>query len=244
MFEFFKNKTKSSVIKKFGMLEQDIHSHILPGLDDGSPDLASSVHLVKGLYDLGIRNTIATPHIIGDMFRNSPETIRPALKLLQDEVNKLGIDIKISAAAEYMLDDYFMELLRMKSELLPIHKNIILTEFSYALAPSNVEEMVFGIFTAGYQPILAHPERYFYFHSNFKEYIKLKDLGFLFQVNLLSFTGYYGIDVQKTARLLVDKGLVDHVGTDMHHTRHLDFILNNLKIIEDGIGPGKYNHFY
>ena len=244
MFGFFKRKIKSNKLFKFEFLNQDIHSHILPGLDDGSPDLETSIRLVKGLYNLGIRNTIATPHIIGDMFRNSPDTIMPALKLLQDEVNRQGIDITISAGAEYMLDDYFQQLLREKKKLLTIHNNIILTEFSYALEPRKVEDMAFGIFTAGYQPLLAHPERYFYFHKNTEKYTRLKDLGFLFQINLLSFTGYYGVEVQKVAKMLVDKGMADHVGTDMHHIRHLECITNNLDIIQQGMKSAKYNSFY
>lgn len=244
MFSFFKKKAQINSLQKFVSLEQDIHSHILPGLDDGSPDMETSIKLVKGLYDLGIRNTIATPHIIGDTYRNDPETIKPILKQLQEEVRNEGLDIKISAGAEYMLDDYFLTLLREKKELMPIHKNILLTEFSYAVAPLNIDEMVFAILTAGYQPILAHPERYFYLHKNMKEYQHLKDLGFLFQVNLLSFTGYYGIPVLKAARYLIDKGLVDHVGTDMHHTRHLETLNNNLELIRDGIGDRKYNMFF
>ena len=245
MFNFLKKSTPPNTLHKFISIDQDIHSHILPRLDDGSPDLATSMLLIKGLYDLGIRNTIATPHVIGDMYRNSPETILPALKLVQDEIAKEGLDIKISAAAEYMMDDYFLSLIRDKQTLLPIHKNIILTEFSYAIPPSNVDEIVFEIFTAGYQPILAHPERYGYFHNkNYKEYTRLKDLGFLFQVNMLSLTGYYGIPVLKAAQYLLDKGMIDHVGTDMHHDRHLNTLTNNLSMIHDAIGVKKYNLFY
>ena len=244
MFSFFKKKPELSNLNRFISIDQDMHSHILPGIDDGAPDLATSMELVKGLYALGIRKTIATPHVIGDMFRNSPETILPALKILQDEVAREGMDLKISAAAEYMMDDYFLSLLKGKQPLLPIDKNIILTEFSYAIPPSNSDEISFEIFTAGYQPILAHPERYSYFHGKkYKQYHDLKDMGFLFQVNLLSVTGYYGIPVAKAARYLLDNGMVDHVGTDMHHVRHLEALKGNLAIIHEAIGEGKYNEF-
>lgn len=198
-----------------------MHSHILPGIDDGSPDVDTSLMLVKGLYDLGIRKCIATPHIIGDLYRNTDETIEAALNKLQKACDAAAMPMQLSAAAEYMLDDYFMELLQQQKPLRTLHKNILLTEIAYTSEPVNLQEIVFHIITSGYQPVLAHPERYLYFHHNYKGYKKLKELGFMLQVNLLSLTGYYGKDIARAARYLLDEGLVDLVGTDLHHNRHL-----------------------
>jgi tyrosine-protein phosphatase YwqE len=219
MFNFFKKNTAVPVRQL--PVTVDMHSHILPGIDDGSPDVDTSVLLVRGLYDLGIRTCIATPHIIGDLYRNNDETIEAALGKLQKGLLTANVPMQVTAAAEYMLDDYFMELLEQQKPLRTLHKNLLLTEIPYTSEPVNLPEMVFHIITSGYQPVLAHPERYFYFHKNFKGYHKLKELGFILQVNLLSLAGYYGKSAAEAAQYLLDKGLVDLVGTDLHHGRHL-----------------------
>lgn len=198
-----------------------MHSHILPGIDDGSPDVATSIELVKGLIAVGVTRSIATPHIISDLYRNSPETIAPALALLQDALLQEGLDFKVTAAAEYMLDTSFFEQLQNGEKLLTLKDNLILTEFSFGYQPENPQRMSFEIITGGYTPILAHPERYAYFHHNYKAYHLLKELGFLLQVNLLSVTGYYGAPVAKAARYLLKNDLVSFVGTDLHHAKHL-----------------------
>ncbi|MDB5200747.1 MAG: hypothetical protein JWQ27_156 [Ferruginibacter sp.] len=199
----------------------DMHSHILPGIDDGSPDIETSLMLIRGLIALGIHKSVATPHIIGDMYRNNPDTIFNALSTVTAAIEKEGLDFSVIAAAEYMLDHYFFELLDNKSVLLTVTDNLILTEFSYSSRPSHPEEMSFAIQTEGFVPILAHPERYAYYHTDLKQFHRLKDLGFLLQVNLLSLAGYYGKDTARAARYLVKEELVSFVGTDLHHERHL-----------------------
>ena len=243
MFNFLKKRPKIDSAKSLN-ISGDMHSHILPGLDDGSPDIASSIELAKGMYALGIRRVIATPHVIGDMYRNTPETINTALQLLQTALQEEKIDIELSAAAEYMLDDHFINLLR-KKEILPLYKNVILTEMSYASPTGNLEDIAFEIITSGYQPIMAHPERYFYYHRNYENYYRLKELGFLLQVNLLSITGYYGSPVAKAAKYILEKGLADFVGTDMHHTRHLNTLsdTHNISHIVRHLGEKTYNNF-
>jgi len=221
----------------------DIHSHILPGIDDGAPDVAAAIELVKGIYALGIRDTVATPHIIGDLYRNTPETIDAALNILKTACLEEKIDITINAAAEYMLDDHFLHLLRTHSPLLTIHKNIILTEQSFASPTDNLHHIAFEIITSGYKPIMAHPERYHFYHQNFDSYSSLKDMGFLLQINLLSLTGYYGKPVAKAAKFILANGLADLVGTDMHHERHLQMLQNpkSLQLFYDVIGNKKFN---
>jgi protein-tyrosine phosphatase len=220
MFSFFRKKTAKNVVTQLPF-KTDIHSHILPGIDDGSPDLETSLKLVKGIYDLGIRKTVATPHVISDMYRNTPQTIQAALNILKPAVAAAGMDIEIQAAAEYMMDDYFVKLLRSGEKLLTIKDWMVLTEQSYATPTNNLNEICFELITAGYQPILAHPERYIFYHDDFEQFHKLKDMGFLLQVNMLSITGYYGKPVAKAAKYILEQKLVDFVGTDMHHYRHL-----------------------
>jgi tyrosine-protein phosphatase YwqE len=155
------------------------------------------------------------------MYRNTDDTIEPALATLQQACREAALPMQLSAAAEYMLDDYFMGLLQSGKPLRTLHKNLLLTELPYTAEPVNLQEMLFQIITGGYQPVLAHPERYFYFHQDPAQYKWLKELGFILQVNLLSLTGYYGKNVAKAARYILDEGLAGLVGTDLHHGRHL-----------------------
>ena len=244
MLNIFK---KRKIIEQAAFLpvQTDLHSHILPGIDDGSPDMETSLSLIRGLYDLGIRRTIATPHIIGDLYRNTPAIINEALQRTKDACKSAQIDIEIHAAAEYMLDDYFITLLEKKEPLLTIHSNIILTEQSYAMPNNNLEETLFKIITEGYQPIMAHPERYNFYHGNYKQYHRMKEAGFLLQVNLLSLTGYYGGAVAKAAKYILENKLASYLGTDLHHAKHLGALRDkeNLQLLKKYTGDQEFNNF-
>lgn len=222
MFHFFKKKKTVAETYDHLPVTTDIHSHILPGIDDGSPDMQTSLELIHGMQQLGIRRFIATPHIIGDMYRNTPQTIQAALGETRAACKKAGIDVQLDAAAEYMIDDHFLELLKNKSTLLTLHKNILLTEISYSTPPVNIERIAATILEQGYKPVLAHPERYHFYHHNPDIYQHLKTMGFILQVNLLSLTGYYGKSVKKAAAFILQKNLADLVGTDLHHKYHLE----------------------
>ncbi len=226
MISLFKSKNLTPTIEGYFPIITDIHSHILPGIDDGSPNIETSITLIKQLISIGITASIATPHIIGDLYRNDSTTINAALQKVKNVLKENEINFSLSAAAEYMMDDYFLELLHNKAPLLTLKDNIILTEFSYAEKPYNPQQMAFSIITEGYQPILAHPERYGYYHNNFKQYNALKDLGFLLQVNLLSLTGYYGKQVAKAAEYIIKNDLASFTATDLHHQKHMDALLD------------------
>jgi len=229
----------------FSWLAQDIHSHILPGIDDGSPDIETSLQLLQSLSDAGISRFICTPHVIGDMYHNNPQTINDALARLKKAVHQNGLQVEISAAAEYMLDDHFMELLRKKEPLMKLTKNYILTELSYSTPPTRLEEISFEININNYIPLMAHPERYSYYHRNYESYARLKELGFLLQVNLLSLTGYYGKNVTKAAKYILENNLADFVGSDLHHFNHLNVLTDSksIKTFEKYLGDKVYNSF-
>ncbi|MBK8712948.1 MAG: hypothetical protein IPL97_13945 [Niastella sp.] len=219
MLSLFKNKNSGS--PGYFPIVTDMHSHILPGIDDGSPDVDTSIALVKGLIEIGLTHSIATPHIISDMYRNTPETIQEALDNLRNALADEGIDYSIDAAAEYLMDDQFFEMVRQKQKLLTVKDKLILTEFPWSFPPAKPEKMSFAIIIEGYTPILAHPERYTYFHNDYKIYHRLKELGFLLQVNILSLCGYYGPAPAKAARYILDNDLNSFLGTDLHHHKHL-----------------------
>ncbi len=221
MFNLFKSKSSLEPDDNYFPFAIDMHSHLIPGIDDGSPDVQASIELIEGLQKLGIQQAIATPHVIGDLYRNTNDTIEAALQLLQDELLARNNNFKVIAAAEYQLDDYFIQLLRDSVPLRTLKDNILLTEFSWLSRPEKVDEICFEILTEGYKPILAHPERYPYFHNEFSMYEDLANKGFLLQLNLLSLTGYYGPAVTKVAKLLLKEGLISYIGTDLHHPQHL-----------------------
>jgi len=231
MFSLFTRKKEPESVDYFP-LTMDIHSHILPGIDDGSPDLETSIRLIKGLMEMGVTKSIATPHVISDLYRNNPTTINNALTLLRNEIKAQGLNFEVNAAAEYMLDSSFFELLHKKEPILTLKDNIILTEFSYASMPEDPAKHSFEIIMAGYSPILAHPERYPYYYKNYNMYHRFVELGFMLQLNLLSLTGYYGKEAVKASHYMLKNELISFVGTDMHHFRHLDMLTDNKSRLE------------
>jgi len=193
-----------------------MHSHLIAGIDDGSKSIQDSITMILQLEKLGYRKIITTPHIMGEYYPNTPTIIQDGLKKIKNALIKENISIEIEAAAEYYLDDYFEKLLAEKKELLTFSNNHILVEFSMLQAPANGFDLIFQLQTKGYQPILAHPERYLYFEKSFENFEKIKSLGCEMQVNLLSLGGYYGKAQKKLGIKLLRSGMIDYLGTDLH----------------------------
>ena len=215
----------------------DIHSHLLSGIDDGVQNTDHSIYIIKRLACYGIKNFIVTPHIMADMYPNTRHTIENSLKILEKELkNKSLNEISIHAAAEYMIDTNF-NLLLDKDELLPLKDNYLLVELSYYQPPINLENTIHKVVDAGYIPVLAHPERYAFFHNKLDVYEELKSMGCTFQINTLSLSNHYGKYVKKTAYYLLEEGLIDFIGTDIHHAFHtreitdMTLSVKNLKLI-------------
>jgi protein-tyrosine phosphatase len=219
MFSFFKKAGK--IVPDLSFISADMHSHLLPGLDDGLKTLDETIVFIDELHRLGYRKLICTPHIICDMYPNNPETILSKLELVRSELKKTNIDITIEAAAEYMVDLEMEKSISSGEPLLTFGNNLILIEMSYIGASPNIEQVIFQLRLKGLQPILAHPERYIYYHYDFENYHRFIDLGCLLQVNLLSLLGYYGKPVKMIAEKLLKSKMIDLLGTDMHHERHL-----------------------
>ena len=204
----------------------DIHCHILPGIDDGATHVQESIELIKALSNLGVKEFIATPHIMQDLYPNTYESIGNAFQLLLETLKETKYsEITINPAAEYMMDSHFEDLLELEN-LYPLKGKYVLVEMSYFQPPLNLEEVIFKIKTRGYIPVLAHPERYSYLHKNIDFHKRLKQLGCIFQLNLLSLSDYYGPGVNKMAKCLLDAHLIDFVGTDVHHKNHIKKLSN------------------
>ncbi len=220
--DFFEIFRKKKTLADLSGLYTDMHSHLLPGIDDGSPDVETSIILIKGLMELGYKKFITTPHIMWDIYQNTHDTIKAAHTVLKNELKKEKIKVHVKAAAEYFLDDHFDQLLDHSTPLLTIHNNLVLIEFSFVNSPFDLKEKLFKMQVSGYQPVLAHPERYLYLKHNKELFDTLKDAGCLFQLNLLSLSNYYGKASNELAHYLIKKNYVDLLGTDLHHARHLD----------------------
>ncbi len=200
----------------------DIHNHILPGIDDGAKHINESIILINKLKDLGISEFIPTPHVMQDFYPNTDETIGNAYELLLEHLSPNTLaNITVNPAAEYMLDHHFEDVILEERNLFTLKGNYVLVELSYFQAPINLEDLIFKIKTYGYLPVLAHPERYTFYHNKLDYYKKLKSLGCFFQLNLLSLSEHYGKSVEKIANYLLEEGLIDFTGTDVHHENHI-----------------------
>lgn len=219
----------ATALSSFATLGADMHSHLLPGLDDGADSIEKSLELLRALRDLGFRKLIMTPHIMGDFYKNTPEGIRATLEFMREAAVSAGLgDMMLECAAEYYLDEFLGQKLSDGTEMLTFggDRRYLLFETSYMNEPLNLFDIVFEMQAQGYTPVLAHPERYTYLYGRFAELEKLRhDQNVLLQVNLNSLAGYYSPGAKKVAEQLIDAGLVDFVGTDTHHSRHTDTLL-------------------
>jgi protein-tyrosine phosphatase len=198
----------------------DIHSHLLPGIDDGAKTFGDSLRLTNALQGFGTSQIITTPHIIQYFWENTKDIIQATEEVTSMELKKNNMHIPFRAAAEYMMDDYFVKLFQ-SGTLLTLKDNYVLVEMSYLNAPIQLYSILFDLQVAGYIPVLAHPERYTFYHNNFDEYTKLINAGCLLQLNLLSVVGYYGEGITEIAKKLLKKGMYSFVGSDAHHDNHI-----------------------
>ncbi len=226
MFSFFRAKKKISqyeIVEKLGFV--DLHSHLIPGIDDGAKNVQQSIELINRLKDIGYKKLIITPHIMIDAYPNSEIDITTRLLNLKLDLAKEGIDIELEAAAEYYVDEGFLEHL---NKPLLINNEYLLFETSYMAKPMNLEDQIHEINARGYKPLFAHPERYRYIKDFDREYYRFKELGVYFQLDLNSIGGFYGKDAYKKANYLVENGLIDFVGSDTHNKRHIKNLIDSL----------------
>ncbi|TDR22944.1 tyrosine-protein phosphatase [Flavobacterium cheniae] len=227
MLSLFKSKPKLAELIPSGYV--DIHSHVLPGIDDGAQKIKDSKFLLESMIDFGFSKVITTPHTMKNVWDNSTSSIGDAYNLVHSELPELSKQVSLQFASEYFLDENLIRLAQQE-KLLSLKDNFILIEMSYLNAPIQLYDFLFELQLKGYQLVLAHPERYNYFHSYKKEYQKLKKAGCLFQLNLLSTVGYYGKNVAEIADYLLKENLYDFVGSDIHHKNHVAAFQNKVMI--------------
>lgn len=229
LFDLFKKKQVQVPEINFSRIKTDIHSHLIPGIDDGAQNIEESIILIKRMMDFGFTKLMTTPHIMADYYRNTSESILKGLDQLREELEKRNIDIEVDAAAEYYLDETFENKLN-KGDVLTLGEKFLLFELSFINYPKNLFEVIDKILQKGYTPLLAHPERYPYLAGSMENYERVKDSGCYLQINTLSLAGHYGKQTQKVAEQMVDHYLIDFLGSDLHRMKHADGILKSLSM--------------
>ncbi len=233
MFSFFKKKSAGTpdqlkeITCDYSSLMVDMHSHVLPGIDDGAQNPEESIVLIKKMMELGIKKIIATPHVMVDYYRNTPESIGNALQILKEELQKQEIDIKVEAAAEHYFDETFGDRVN-NGKLMTMGDKYVLFELSFMTRPPDLIDMIKRMTSLGYKPILAHPERYNYLTIN--DLAIIKGWGCNLQLNTISLLGYYGKETKKIAEEIAEKQMVDFISSDMHNPRHANAFHDALRM--------------
>ena len=204
-------------------IQVDMHSHLVPGIDDGCKTVEESIEIIRSLMELGYKKAVTTPHVMSEGYPNTSKTILDGLEKVKTEIEKLNLDFEIEAAAEYYVDDHFEQLLD-DNDILSFGDRYLLIEFSYMNRPINYMDIIQKIIDRGYKPILAHPERYLFFHQEFEVYQGLKNMGVYLQLNLFSLAGVYSPGPMAIGRKLIDNNLIDFLGTDIHNPFQIKYI--------------------
>lgn len=210
------------------LIKVDMHSHLIPGIDDGAKSIEDSIKMLKKFEELGYSKVITTPHIMSDFYRNTPEIILSGLEKVREAIRVNDLKIEIDAAAEYYTDFDLMSKIKDKN-LLTFGDNHVLFELSFTEEPQIIDEVIFEFLNQDYKPILAHVERYPFYEEKIDRVIELKHKGALMQLNINSLSGHYGPNVTRFAQRLIEADLIDVVGSDCHKIQHLGILENTLK---------------
>jgi tyrosine-protein phosphatase YwqE len=204
-----------------GVLKCDVHSHFIPGIDDGAPTIEAGLELLRAMHAFGYEKVVTTPHSMADGYRNPPEVILSGLEKLRREAKEQDIDIEVDAAAEYYLDHELLENATAQ-KLLTFGTDMVLFELPFVSEPAVLMTAVFEMQTQGFRPVLAHPERYPFWYADTSVLEKLKDRGVLFQLNMIALMGAYGPAARKQAEKIIDLGWYNLVGSDCHSMKHIE----------------------
>lgn len=216
-----------NIHRDFSSIGADLHCHVLPGMDDGSASLDESLRMIRGMARAGFSRIIATPHVNSALYPNTREKILGQVAHLQEMIDQENIPVTLEGSGEYHLDFDFLRKLET-GEVIPFGKrNYLLVELPFMKPGFAYGDILSGIHSHGYLPVLAHPERYGWLMGNMKLYRELKDRGILFQINLNSISGLYGFPAKIAVRQLIDAGMIEFVGSDAHHHGHV-LALNNV----------------
>jgi len=249
---FRKRPSQGLVKNNLKLLVTDVHSHLVPGVDDGAPDMASALGLISRLHQMGFERLVTTPHIMSDLYPNTPEILQPRFNELKVVVAKRFPSLKLILAAEYFLDTSFIALLENPDELLtfpcvdPLNgeeHDMLLFEFAFHEAPNDelLTEAIFKMQTSGITPVVAHCARYPYWHMDRSKLETLHEKGVILTVNAATLVGHYGELAKETANHAVDQGWIRMVCSDTHAPHHIVAVkeLENAEILTKLLESGE-----
>lgn len=205
----------------------DIHSHLLPGVDDGFPTVEKTLAGLAFMERHGFKKLKMTPHFMKDNPQNTREAIEQKFKSFLDEHGN-AVPVELTLGGEYMLDACFPERFAEGFLTLDRDHTLVLCETSYMMADPMAREMIYQIMLKGFQPVIAHPERYMY--ASMPLYKRWKQKDYLLQLNLLSLGGAYGKPARDKARELLKEGMYDYVGSDLHRIENVDQMLAAIRL--------------
>jgi tyrosine-protein phosphatase YwqE len=212
---------KNSEPFDFGKLKIDMHSHLIPGIDDGAATLEESLVMIQRFKQMGYQKIITTPHIKTGSYDNTSEIIKHGERKVKAALEQLNLEIEFEAAAEYFFDYSFIEKIE-NDDLLTFSNGHILVEYSFIQPPMGDDDMFFKLQMKGLKPILAHFERYVYWHGSIQKAEELRNRGVKIQINIGSIIGHYGPQIQKQAEKLLKANCVDLISSDCHRIEHLE----------------------
>jgi protein-tyrosine phosphatase len=198
----------------------DLHSHILPGIDDGAPDEAVSLEMARIAVADGIRTTACTPHIYPGLYENDAAGIKRRVENLQQRLNEEGIALTLTTGADAHLTPELLARLRAGTAPTLAEGRYFLLEYPHHVAPPRFAESTFEFVAAGYVPVLTHPERLTWIGAHYDQLIALVESGAWLQVTAGSLTGRFGGGARYFAEKMLDGGLVHLLATDAHSARH------------------------
>lgn len=225
--DLFGKREKALGEADLSVLRCDVHSHFIPGIDDGAQTMDQTMELLTAMAELGYSKVVTTPHNMADGYKNTPEIILGGLERVRDEVRRRGIAMEVDAAAEYYLD-HELEQKVAERKVLTFGDKYLLFELPFISEPAVMLSVIFQMQTAGYRPVLAHPERYSFWYNDFSKYERLKERGVLFQLNTIALSGAYGPQAKQIAERLIDAGYYELLGSDCHSMNHVQAIRNTL----------------
>ncbi|PCJ80948.1 MAG: hypothetical protein COA49_06475 [Bacteroidetes bacterium] len=254
---FFANKVVSSkqVFNDLGDLFTDVHSHLVPGVDDGAHDMETAVALIQRLQDLGYKRLVITPHIMSDLYPNTPEILKPKFEELKREVARKLPPIELLLGAEYFLEQNFIDLLSeasnadnvlltfpCKDPVTGEKMEMILFEFAFHEAPNEglLAEAIFKMQTSGLTPVLAHCARYPYWNMDRDKLKELHSKGVILSINAATLSGAYGDLAKETALFAIENGWVRMICSDTHAPHHISAVkeLERSPILADLMSSG------
>ncbi len=210
----------------------DLHSHVLPGLDDGPKKADESVAIIRFLSKIGFTHIVCTPHFRVGMFENTADRVRQALEDFQSSYRDVLPDVKLIPANEVHLDSVFREGDELYNFLTigESEKHVLLEAPIQAFPYEFLLQTIDRLFLKGIHVILAHPEKHHTLFEKPERYEQLSEQGVKFQVNITSLAGYFGRKPKKAAELLLKRKMVFAVGSDAHNYADVEsFVTEGLR---------------